>query len=243
MDALDMEQGSERWLGVRLGRPTGSMFKKIVTGTGKAVASIGRTTYMAELLNERLIGIDIIQEEHYVSEAMERGTELEPQARGWYEKKQDVKVDEVGFVYALDGRCGVSPDGLVSNRGGVEIKCPSSANHVKHLAAGAVPKDWIVQIHGCIWACNRKWWDFVCYNDNENIPSMVVRVMRDEVMCLAFDSYMPAFCDELDALEIRIRKEYGLQPRKDIELDKLNPVFMTEEMNIMAMEEMGVNEL
>jgi hypothetical protein len=198
---------------------------------------------MSELLSERLSGVDALNQDHYVNGAMERGTELEPFARAWYEEKQGVTVEEVGFVYALDGRCGVSPDGLVGNDGGVEIKCPLPKNHVKHLIAGVVPKEWIVQIHGNIWACSRSHWDFVCFCDDEHIPSMIVRVERDEVLCSAFDVHMTQFCDELDALELDVRERYGLGKKEVINLDELNPICETEETIVNAMEEIGVGEL
>ena len=80
MIILDQEQGSEEWLRVRLGRPSASMFNKLITQTGKPSSSADG--YINELIAERLTGKS---EPFYVTEWMERGTALEPEAREAYE--------------------------------------------------------------------------------------------------------------------------------------------------------------
>src|SRR5699024_11403960 len=64
--------------------------------------------------------------------SMTRGTLLEPEARRIYAEQTGRDVDEVGFArldtdtYTL----GSSPDGLVGETGGIEIKSPSAKVHV-----------------------------------------------------------------------------------------------------------------
>jgi hypothetical protein len=53
MIVRDLEQGSQAWLAIRLGIPTASRFKDIVT-PAKADKSKSATAYMYELLAERL---------------------------------------------------------------------------------------------------------------------------------------------------------------------------------------------
>ena len=237
---LNCEQGSPRWLAARLGKPTASMYSCIVSPTGKPVTGAKRATYMAKLIGERLAGLS---SDSFTSAAMERGHELEPFAREWYEWTKATPVQETGFAYDQDQRAGASPDGLVLDDGGLEIKCPLQVNHIKHLIAGVVPKDWIVQVHGCIWLCNRQWWDFVCFCDDENVPNMLIRTERDDKMMAAFDEHIAVFCNELDETEARIRKEYGLGERVEIALDKLSGVCETEESLVQNMEEMEASEL
>jgi len=237
---LECEQGSPRWLAARLGKPTASMYGCIVSPTGKPVTGAKRATYMAKLIGARLAGLT---SDSFTSAAMERGNELEPFAREWYEWSTLNPVAETGFGYDSEKRAGASPDGLVFDDGGLEIKCPLQVNHIKHLIAGVVPKDWIVQVHGCIWLCNRQWWDFVCFCDDPNVPNMRIRTERDEKMMAAFDEHIAAFCDELDETEARIRAEYELPEREAIDLDKLSGICEDVETMWQGMDEMEASEL
>ena len=54
MRVIDCEQGSREWVEARLGIPTASAFKRIVTSTGKLSAQ--RERYQAELLAEWVYG-------------------------------------------------------------------------------------------------------------------------------------------------------------------------------------------
>jgi len=76
MIVVDAEQRSDEWHAARLGIPTASNFKRIITGTGKASTQID--DYMDELLTERLTGR---REEIYVTEDMQYGIDNEPNAR------------------------------------------------------------------------------------------------------------------------------------------------------------------
>ena len=51
MIILDHEQGSDEWFAARLGRPSASMFNKLITSTGKPSTSAGK--YIDELVDER----------------------------------------------------------------------------------------------------------------------------------------------------------------------------------------------
>jgi hypothetical protein len=74
--------------------------------------------------------------------------------------------------------CGASPDGLVGDEGGIEIKCPLPHTHVSYLRAGDVPSKYIPQIQGCLWITGREWWDFMSYHPA--MEDLIVRVYRDE---------------------------------------------------------------
>ena len=200
---LTCKQGSGEWFSARLGRPTASRFSDIVTPTGKAVTGQSRQTYLCELVAERLCE-SVAQ--HFESSAMERGTALEPQGRDWYTLDTGNAVEIVGFVYGDDGgRWGCSPDGLVGEDGGIEIKCPLRTTMVKHLLADGLVKDYSQQIQAALWITQRKWWDLVLYTDDRGIPNRVMRYMPDAVMHAAFDECIPAFCDDIDAAVEKLR--------------------------------------
>lgn len=166
-------QGSDEWLESRLGRPTASNFGRLITPTGKPSASA--EGYINELVAQRITG-EI--PEFFKSEAMERGNELEPHAKAAYEFANDVEVVEVGLCLHDEFECGASPDGLIGEDGGIEIKCPLPHNHVAYLRAGEVPSKYIPQIQGCLWITGREWWDFMSYHPS--MQDLIVRVYRDE---------------------------------------------------------------
>lgn len=173
MRVSNHEQGSQEWLQSRLGKPTASNFGKLITPTGKPSASADG--YINELIAQKITG-EI--PEFYTNDAMARGTELEPHAKAAYEFIYDVEVVEVGLCLHDTLECGASPDGLVNDDGGIEIKCPLPHNHVAYLRAGEVPGKYMPQIQGCLWITGREWWDFMSYHPS--MENLIVRVYRDE---------------------------------------------------------------
>lgn len=193
MRILDVAQGSPEWHRARLGIPTASCFDKILTPkTLKPSASA--ETYMRTLLAEHFIGIPPGMEP---TGFMTRGVELEEYAARYYAFTNDADVRTVGFVTRDDGMVGCSPDRLVGVDGGLEIKCPSAAVHIGNLLAkdGGVQIDYRLQIQGCLWLCQREWWDALSYHPD--LPDATHRVNRDEDVINALRVAIDAFVDEM----------------------------------------------
>ena len=167
------KQGSDEWLQSRLGKPTASNFGKLITPTGKP--STSADGYINELIAQRITGE---LPEFYTNSAMERGNELEPAAKALYEFTYGVEVVEAGLCLHDTLDCGASPDGLVGDDGGLEIKCPLPHNHIAYLRSGDVTTKYIPQIQGCLWITGREWWDFMSYHPA--MEDLIVRVYRDE---------------------------------------------------------------
>ena len=173
MRISNCEQGSQEWLESRLGRPTASNFGKLITPAGKPSSSAD--TYINELIAQKITGE---LPEFYTNAAMERGNELEPAAKALYELTNDVEIVEVGLCLHDVWECGASPDGLIGDDGGIEIKCPLPHTHVSYLRDGKLPSKYIPQVQGCLWITNRDWWDFMSYHPS--MEDLIVRVYRDE---------------------------------------------------------------
>lgn len=173
MKKIECDQGSPEWLAARLGVPSASQFSKIVTGKGGKSTQL--EAYINQLVAEELTGETTLV---YVNEHMKRGTQLEPDARELYEALTGQSVEEVGFCLHDTVNAGCSPDGLVGEEGGLEIKCPAPATHVEWVKAGALPAKHWQQIMGCLWITGRKWWDFMSYHPT--MKPLIVRVERDE---------------------------------------------------------------
>lgn len=185
MIILNDEQGSPEWLASRLGRPSASMFGKLVTGSGKPSGSA--ESYINEMIAERLTGRS---KPFFTNEHMERGNFLEPEARQAYEFITDFEVVETGFILDDSQEFGCSPDGLVANDGGLEIKCPSDSVHVSYLRAGKVPAKYYQQVQGCMMITGREWWDFMSYHPE--MPHLLVRMKRNE-------KFIKAMAEQLEA--------------------------------------------
>lgn len=194
---LTFEQGSDEWLQARLGLATASRFKDILATTKSGTPSKARDNYKAELVAERLTGRS---PDRFNSADMAWGSETEELARLEYSLKTGNVVDEVGLYVHPDMAVAASPDGLVSTEGGIEIKNRRLANHIESLRTGEVPKEFIDQVHGCLWLAGRKWWDYVSFAPElpENAQLFIKRVMRDEVYIAGLQQKVREFLEEVD---------------------------------------------
>jgi len=175
----NIKQGTPEWLELRAGRFTASRIVDVMAKTKKG-ASASRKNYLAELLVERMTGQPT---RGFISPAMQWGTDNEPEARAMYELKTGLEVVEVGLVIHDDyDFMASSPDGLIGDDGGVEIKCPNTATHIETLRARKVPTKYYAQIQWNMHCTGRTWWDFVSYDPrliNPRLTMYTERVDRD----------------------------------------------------------------
>ena len=194
-----MEQGSEEWFAARLGRVTASRVADVMVKT-KSGYGAGRANYMMELLCQRLTGK---REDSYTNASMQRGTDLEPIARGRYEIENDVLVDEIGIVnHPTIENFAASPDGLVGDEGLLEIKCPNTATHVKFLQSGKIPLNYQTQMTVQMLCTERNWCDFVSYDDRlpEHLEYRCVRFELNADRAKEITTQVEIFLKELDEL-------------------------------------------
>ena len=180
MRIVDCEQNDAEWTWARTGRITASRMCDVMATLKRGGEAASRRDYRAELIAERLTGR---AEDHYVSKEMKFGTEQEPFARTAYEIKTENIVDQVGFIFhpRLDFT-GASPDGLIGQDGGLELKCPKTTTHLAYMMAGTVPKEYQDQMLWNMACAEREWWDFASYDSRlpEKLRIFIVRMPRDE---------------------------------------------------------------
>jgi len=206
----DIIQGSAEWHAIRVGKVTASRVADVVAKT-KSGWGASRANYMAELIAERLTGEAA---ERFTNAAMNWGTEKEPDARAAYEFFRDASVTEVGFVeHPSIGMTGASPDGLVSDDGMVEIKCPNTATHLETLLSQAVPAKYNTQMQWQMACTGRKWCDFASYDPRlpEEMSLFVKRVERDDKMIAELEKDVSAFLVELADKISKLNGIYGMQ--------------------------------
>jgi putative phage-type endonuclease len=180
MRTVECEQGSAQWLAVRSGRITASRICDVMAVLKRGGESADRRNYRMALVAERLTGQS---EQHYVSPEMLWGTEQEQFARTAYELQNEVMTDQVGFVLhpTLD-YSGASPDSLVGDLGGLELKCPKTTTHLAYMMAGQVPEEYQHQMQWNMACADREWWDFASYDPRlpEGLRLFKARLPRDE---------------------------------------------------------------
>ncbi len=81
---------------------------------------------------------------------------MEAEAVAWYELQRDVTVQRVGFVLRDNEKVGASPDGLVGEDGGLELKCPLPKTQVARLLDGELPAEYRPQVHGALLVTGRQ---------------------------------------------------------------------------------------
>jgi len=194
----DLIQGTPEWHEARRGKITGSRFKDVLSTRGNT-----RANYMRELLLERKTGIVA---EGYTSPEMEWGIQTEPQARAYYEKVTQTKVEQVGFIdHPLEqyrGYVGVSPDGLIGSAGCLEIKCPNTNTHLDYIAKDKLPTTYIPQVQGVMWVTGHLWCEFISFDPRvKEQPYWHVYVERDEAYIKKLAHAVDEFIQEMVELQ------------------------------------------
>ena len=130
---------------------------------------------------------------------MERGKEVEPEARDYYSTLKGRDIIQVGFV-EYNEWVGASPDGFADD-GLVEIKCPNSTTHITNIIKGKMPTKYIPQVQGQLWVTKRAWCDFVSYDPRvTSKPFFCVRIPRDDEYIATLEAATNVFVTELQEL-------------------------------------------
>lgn len=197
MKIIECVQNSPEWFAARLGKPSASNFDQIITTKGEP--SKQRTKYLYRLAGERVAGK---AEETYQNANMLCGVEMEKEARELYQIMTDEEVVQVGFCTDDEGKYGASPDSLVGDKGGLEIKCPLMSTHVGYLIEGTLPTDYFTQVQGNLLVTGREWWIFESYYPA--IKPFIIKVERDEKFIKALKIELEIFVQELETIVKKI---------------------------------------
>lgn len=194
MKIYECEQLSDTWFELRLGKISGSHFADVLNKKS------GRGTYMFKLLAEKLSGEPVPS---YSNKAMDFGVEYESEAREYYEALYG-EVRQVGFVEMSD-YVGVSPDGLIGEDGGLEIKSPFPSTHIRYILENRLPAVYKAQVQGNLLVTERRWWDFVSFAPSiKDRPFWKIRIYRDEPYIKELEKAIELFVKELKELENKI---------------------------------------
>lgn len=212
MIIIPCEQNSLEWLAARAGVVTASEFDALVSPLWKIREGEGVKTYLAQKVAEAWLKSPL---PGFMSLDMEYGKIREEEAIPFYEFEFSETIQRVGLATTDDGRIGCSPDGLIGDDGGIEIKCPEAKTHVAYLLNGEVPNQYLAQIHGSMFVTGRKWWKFLSYR--RKFPPMVKTIERDEKIQAVLKEALGSFIVKFDAAMGRMEEMNGgkrIEPHK-----------------------------
>ncbi len=204
MTEHQVQQRSEDWFAARRGIPTASRFKSILTPVE------GKPSRAQDSLIDELIAESILPPEQGVirpvTADMEYGIRLEGEARSFFDLNHaKAPVREVGFLLHESGLFGCSPDALVGDDSGLELKCPNGVTHVGYVRAGVLPPEYKCQVHGSMAVSGRRSWHFMSY----------ARHFDELHLLVEWDDFTDKLAAELMKFCVRYnaeRAKFGLPP-------------------------------
>lgn len=205
------QQGSLEWMMARAGIPTASEFDALLTPEFKLRTGEMPKTYLAKKVAESWIGGPLPQ---FNAWDMDQGKILEQEAIPFYELETGETVTRCGLITTDDGRVGCSPDGLVGDDFGIEVKCPEMHTHVRYLLSGELPKEYAAQVHGGMFVTGLKSWKFVSYR--RGFPPLVLTVAWDEAIHKQIEIALATFLVQMDAALATIKQINGGPPKRQI---------------------------
>lgn len=198
----DIIQLSPEWFALKSGIPSASSADKILTPGGALSAQ--SEAYLNRLLAERAGFGDPPMEP---TEWMQRGIELEPEARALFEFETGLEVQPVGFITNDESTAGCSPDGLILTnidvRHGFEVKCPKASTHYGYLRAGILPPHYKPQVHFSMAITPLTKWFFMSYYPG--LDPLIITVEHDE-----YTDKVSAAITEFTARLAKESKRFGL---------------------------------
>ena len=199
----EIEQGSDSWLQLRLGKCTASRVADVMAKT-KTGVSASRGNYMIELALQRVTGVI---EPSFMNDAMQWGKDNEQTARTAFEVAHNVFVDQVAFVdHPTIKNFGCSPDGVIGDSL-IEIKSPyQSAVHWSYFKDGC-PSKYYTQIQAQMSCTGAKSVWFVSYDGRMPPRSQlyIEEVLREEEFIKKMEEEVVKFLNE-EEVEMKLMK-------------------------------------
>lgn len=190
----NVEQGTLNWLRLHIGKATASELHQLLTPQFELRTGEMPKTYLAKKVAEAWRGEPLPA---FGSWQTEQGLIREEEAIPWYELEYGVELERVGFIEHDGGMCGCSPDALIGEDSGIEIKSPEAHTHVKYLLNGVLPPEYATQVHGSMYVTGRSEWRFMSYR--RKFPPFIIITKRDEEIMGKIEKAIDRFTSSLRA--------------------------------------------
>lgn len=193
-------QSDPGWLPARRGCLTTSRFKDARAKLKSGKPAEARIQYAMELVAERVSDWAVSR---FVTDAMQRGIDLEPDAIRAYETHTGYFCQPAQLIqHASIGEFLSTPDGLIGGDGLVEVKVPSITKFVRWRSEGIIPEEHLDQLQGQQAVCRREWTDFVAYCPEmpNKFQLFLVRYMPTAVEMKQVDADAREFLDLVEEM-------------------------------------------
>jgi hypothetical protein len=194
----NVDQNSEDWDSLRLGKFTASTFSDLFMD----IKTKGYQDAIIKVAYERVTGTS---EERFISKYMQRGHDTENLAREAYELLTFSELENGGF-YEYNEFVGASPDAkILGQMGGCEFKRPSFRIYNEYLETRKLPKDYFWQIHGQLLCTG---WDFIDYMpfSHPNLKQILIRVEKDDKILEQLKEQLEKSIEEVKLLINKIQQ-------------------------------------
>lgn len=174
----DMEQGTQEWYAARMGRITGSAAAELlVNGKGEDGLGVGAWNLVYQLASEIVMGQPAAPAfDNYWTE---RGKQLEQEAIEAYQDETFRQANRIGFI-EWGKYAGCSPDFMVDETRGGEVKCLSPREHFRYAHTRKVEKDYYAQVQWCLFVTGFEVWDYVHYCPGAGAWELLIDEIRPD---------------------------------------------------------------
>lgn len=211
---FNIEQHSIEWHEIRWGKIGGTRAKELF---------VKSETLFFKLLAETVEPFDEDFEEGYLSDAMERGNEFEPQAREELSKYTGFEFIECGWIQSDNELIGISPDGITSDlENQCEIKCPGAIAHLKMCVKDEIPIEYINQcVHAFASNDKLKKLYFCSYRPECVLKPLFVKVLTRDSLVNNGTIAKPVMIDIETLVKVSFREVGFLQTQIDSAIKQL----------------------
>lgn len=174
----ELQQKSWDWFKARAGKVTGSELGELITDKGaiRSWASAMPNSYLHLKLAEKWRGEPL--QSFQGNQQTDQGVMSEDRARKHFASFLEADIATVGGLESDDGKLWCSPDGIIGETIGLEIKCPNADTHVGWLLAGEqVPEKHMLQVQFGLFLTGWKEWQFLSWC--QDMPQLAVTVEPD----------------------------------------------------------------
>lgn len=195
MKILTMPQGSGEWTQARLGFITASEADALVTPLGKVKVGDAPESYLIKKVCEKFLGYS---SDDASSFAMTQGSLIETVAIPYFEFTTGLAVKRVGLCLSDDGRSACSPDGLIGEDGGLEVKSPQPEKALRTILAGKIPAEHVIQVQFSLYVTQRAWWKYLLFS--RQFAPMIIHAEPEPTIQSAIKEAVSAFGERFDPI-------------------------------------------
>lgn len=205
MKTTPVDTGSLSWAHLHVGVVSAGEADNLLTPKLKEKEGKAVQTYLYQKAAEVFRGKPLcdLSPKGASSWQMDQGIMLEEDAIPYLEFAYDWEIKRGLFCTTDDGLAGCTPDGLIGEDIGLEIKCPEPHSHVGYLLNGGVPDQYAPQVAFSLYVTGRKEWKFVSFR--KGFPALLVTVERDEETMELIDRVVKSFHAQLTTAVEKLR--------------------------------------